>query len=775
MKNIKNYLVKCFTFVLVLACVVSLASCKNDDDKPNPKPSEQVKIEVTADKDRISADETATLTVTVTGSEDKTYKISIDKPKLVKVENNIVSVIGVVVVDKKVTITVTANADSNAQASKTFIIKGKSEEGNVGELSSKMLHDLGNESITVKGSLRDHYVNFQDSDLNTVHSYAMSVEMEENIWKGSWYSEEDPDNVITDTYRMSSKEGLKDEKGEIGHGLERIFVNKDNVVSSKLVTNYLSIPTLWENQHLWNHLGQLNVNKFEYNLETDLYEYKLDYNNADDLYLMTYLSFSLTPMLEDTLDKLYLKIEDGKITKLLGQTEVLYYGADTRDDAEAMSYTEIEVTFSKIGTTKVSDPEAYEAPENVELLTKALGEMKNAKNYTFNIVDVQTYAPSGDSGDYELQSTSSSTSTKKFKKVKNTTSTTGTVGLKGKVTNDAILLAETGKYSYTDDGKAYHTEYSGYKKINDSIYDYFEYDSTAKTLVGKRQYNGNIFEALPKFEFSPNLFTLDGVVTKNKKAQYTFKINDSVLTRDIALELVVFGYGKDGAASTYASLKITVDEDGHLVSAVIPYSITSGTYLGYYNVTFTNLGTTTLDEDVFDGYVPRVLRTSWSQFMTKYYSPELSTATTHEENTSVVLEAIFGKETAASFVSPKVFSDVLGDCIFGPFFDWKEKSVDASGNKVYTSFISINATSSEVDENGQITNYDELIAELRAALEKEGFVYSNENSDTTGGESGRSNRYVCLIKGDVQIVIENIYTKYLYIYFYKTGDWKLKK
>ena len=781
MRNIKNNLIKCFTFVLVLLCAFSLVSCKKDNDKDKPvKPTEPVKIELNADKDKISESETAKLTVTITGTEDKTYKVTVDNPKIVKVENDVLSVIATVVVDKKVTVTVTANADSNAVASKTFIVKGKTIEGQVGELTSQMLAELGNESITVKGSLKDYYVNFHDSDQNTIHAYSMMVEMSENMWKGSWYSEEDEENVITDIYRKSDKDGLKDQKGDIGHGLERIYINKDNKVASALVKDYLSIPTLWESQHLWNHLAQLNITKFKYDLDNDLYEYCFDYTNEDDLYLMTYLSFSLTPMLEDTLDKVYLKLEDGRITKLLGQTEILYYGADTRDDADAMSYTEIEVTFSKIGTTEIAEPTVYEAPESVELLTKALNEMKSLRNYTFNIVENETYSPSGDSSDYETQSFVTNDHlikklTRKYKKVSNYLSSTGKVGLVGKVTADAILLAQTGKYSYAMDDKVYHTEYSGYKKIDDTKYDYFKYDTSAKTLVGQKQVKGSVADVLPKFEFSPNLFILDGVVTKKGKELYTFKINDSVLTRDIALELTVFDYGKNGAASAYSTLKLVVDEEGHLVSATIPYSFMSGTYLGYYEVTYTKFNETTLDDDTFDGYVARVWRTSWSQFTTKSYSETFDTRNSHDEDTNVVLEAIFGKDAAASFFAPTVFMDVFGDCIFGPFYSWKTKGTDASGNDIQTGFLEIRASSEEFDENGQITNYDELMSELRKAFEKEGFKYSVENSDTTGGETGKSDRYVCFIKGDVQVVVQNNHTRHFFIYVYKTGDWKLNK
>ena len=502
MRKIKNLTIKCFIFLLVAICLVSVTSCKKRvEDKDPIRPTEQVTIKLEADKDRFNYNETVNLKVTVTGSEDKTYDTEVSNPKIAKVEDNVLSAVGNIVVDKTVTVTVTSHADPNAKDSKTFIIKGKTIEGQVGELTSAMLQEIGNESITIKGSLTDYYVNFHDADQNTEHAYGMTVEMAADIWKGSWYSKEDDTNVITDTYRKSAQDGLRDQNGNKGHGLEKLYIDKDNKVSSTLVKDYVSVPTLWESQHLWNHLGQLNVNKFKYDLENDLYEYSVDYTNEDDLYLMTYLSFSLTPMLSDTLDKIYLKIEDGRMTKLLAQTEILYYGADKQEDADAMSYTSLEITFSKIGTTEVSEPDVYEAPEQAELLVKALNEMKSLRNYTFNLVNTQTYAPSGDSGDYELTSATTSNEplfarlAKKNKKPVNYTSSTGTVGLVGKVTEDAVLFAETGLYSYTMDGKPYHTEYSGYKKIDENTYDYFEYDYKNKALTGQRQYQGTFFDS----------------------------------------------------------------------------------------------------------------------------------------------------------------------------------------------------------------------------------------------------------------------------------------
>ena len=78
-------------------------------------------------------------------------------------------------------------------------------------------------------------------------------------------------------------------------------------------------------------------------------------------------------------------------------------------------------------------------------------------------------------------------------------------------------------------------------------------------------------------------------------------------------------------------------------------------------------------------------------------------------------------------------------------------------------------------EPGYIIDIGFFAEEIKDALVAEGFVLSVANTDTTGGESGKSNRYVCFVKGDIEIVIENNYTKYFWIYFYVTGDWTLNR
>ena len=739
-----------------------------------------VKMDASLSKDTIKKGETANLTVTITGSSDTSYTVESSHPKIIAITNGIVSVIGNVVLDKVVNITVTANADKSVTKTVTIIVKSETQGGEVNGLTSTMIEALGNESITVKGVLEDVYVDFNQSDNNRNHKYGMTVEMSKDAWRGSWYSLEQKDNVITDNYRKSEKDGLKNQKGEVGHGLEKVYINRNNKVARSLVKDYVSIPTIWESQHLWNHLGQLNVNKFKFNEDEQRYEYSVDVTNEEDLYLMTYLSFSLTPMLSDTLSKIFLVVEDGQITKLIGQTEILYYGADVREDADAMSYTTIEVEFSKIGTTIVGDPTPYEAPENAELLTTALTKMKELKNYTFNIVETQINSPSVNYDEYQTLSATSNSKVFLARKnaenndeIKNFTSQVGTVGLIGKVTEEGALFAQTSMYLYTMDDKPYHTEYSGYKQNSDNTFDYFEYDTKLKALAGKRKYTGSYFQELPKFDFSADIFTFEYATSKDGKMYYVFKLRDSAITREIAEQLTIKSYGHYGEASVSTTLSIKVDGEGNLVSAVFPYSI-SGIYSGYYTVNYSKFNTTELPVKTFVGYVPREIKNSWGEYTTKYYTATNSTKDTHDEVTTVVLEDIFG-DAVSYFPTPEVFISVLGDAISGPFFDFTQTGSDSDGNPIYRKSISIKMTSSNYDENMQITDFEEIIEEFTEVLGTLGFKISQANTDTSGGKTGRADRYVTFIYQEIMIVFSNNHTKFIDIDFYRTGEWTLKK
>ena len=747
-------------------------------------PSSLASIQIIAAQDTIAEGETIMVSALVVGLADQTYTWSVSDPSLIEIKNGFLTLIGTVKVDKNVTITCTANGDESVFASKTITIKAPIVDGQVGELTQEILAEIANPSITVNGVVTDYYNDFNNSFNNSTKAYDYVVMMSEGRWYGAWNVKGDTSNIIADNYRKGTEDGIRDQYGNYGHALERLYINKNNEVASKYIKDYMSIPAVWEAQHLWNHLSNLDVNRFVHDVNENVYVYTLDVKSEDDLYLMTYLSVSLTPMLSDTLAQLKLTIEDGHITKLVAQTEVLYYGSETREEADAMSYTEVEMTFANIGSTVVPEPSPYTAPENAELLEAAIEKMKKLTNYTYSAKDTTTYAPSGDAGDYEMDTLSASFGTgtatvmslsanaaklSSTSKIRDYTSAVGTVGEVGRITSDAILVEKTGKYSYSIDDKLYYTNYTGFKQNEDGTYDEFKYSSDVDAFIGTRKVSGEIIDLLPNFDFSAYVFEYEG--TKN--GNHIFTLREGDITRDLAMEVSMHSYSKDAEQSTSCTLTVVVSPEGYIVETKYAYNLTD-VYYGIIDTKYSNFETTELPEYTFNGYVPREWKTSWSQYDIKYYSPSHSSRDPYvEASTQEVFDKLFGIG-AVDIPTPDVFLAIFGDLLYGPFFDYKESGVDAEGNTTYIDYVSINTQSSEYDENSRITNYEELMNELITALQELGYTLDESNTDTSGGETGLRDRYVCLYKGNVEIVITNNHTKHLSIYFYQLGDWILK-
>lgn len=759
----------------------------------NP-PVTPVTISVSASASSIAIGEKVQLTADVQGTDITDVIWTVSDESLVSVNMlGELTVIGELTIDKIVKVTATSVADPTVSAFKTIIVNAPRTDGRVGELTSEMIAALGNQSITATGTLTDYYQDFKNSANNSTHVYNMMVQMNDGAWKGTW-SQKGSVYLLTDNYRRGD-DGYTDQAGNYGHALMTMYIDRHNEVTSAVVKDYMSIPGIWESQHLWNHLGNLDVNRFTYDPEKNVYKYTTNMEDADDLYLMTYISYSLTPMLSDTVAELYLTVEDGRITKLTAQTEVLLYGENTEEDPDAMSYTVFEVTFSEIGTTTVPDPTPYEAPEYADKLTAALANMGNAHNYTYKVVDTATNEPSyGD--DYTMSvpaATAMSLSLpNRTSAYRDYVSSVGTVGAVGYVTADAILVAKTGKYAYSMDGNDYYTHYTGLKQNADGTYEEFAYSSKDDAFYGTRKLTGNIFDNMPTFDFSANIFEFEGMHRDKTTGRtlYTFSLIESAITRDVAMQVSAYGYADDAEASAGTVLQIVVDDAGNLISTTFPYSIVGGVYMGYCTTTYSNVGTTALEEGTFDNYIPRVLKTSWSEYtMDDYYylfSTQCKAYGCYDEATGtydhsghtatadVVLQSIFGDQWT-NVPAPDVLFGLFGDNIHGPWYDYKVVGTDADGKDINHGYISINTTSAHYDENGRITDYPELMAEVQRVLEGYGFSLSLANTDTTGGESGQSARYVTFIKGDIQIVFENLGTKYIYIDIYKTGDWTLKR
>lgn len=104
-------------------------------------------------------------------------------------------------------------------------LKAPTKQGQVGELTSQMIEEIGNSSITVNGELVDFYKDFT-LDKTTNNTYYMVTKMEENAWAGEyWIRKNNKDGAHqVNTYKKGVVDGLTDEEGNTGHALDKIKI-----------------------------------------------------------------------------------------------------------------------------------------------------------------------------------------------------------------------------------------------------------------------------------------------------------------------------------------------------------------------------------------------------------------------------------------------------------------------------------------------------------------------------------------------------------------------
>lgn len=824
-----------FAIVLVAAMVLCIVACDNtpitpDDGKTpcvhvdadnngkcdlcgkdmgsNPSgggntPTTPVFLTVSVNKASLSEGETITITTQVTGSDNTAVTYTVSHPEILQVSaEGVVSIKATPATTTDVTITVTTVADPTVSNAKTIRVYKKNVEGSVGDLTSAMIAELGNASITATGTVQDVYMHYNDASQNSVNSYDTLVKMEEGKWMGQWnitgrnmknieYFAKDADSELV-KYIETTPEGGTTQL--MGHRVNNLYISKDNTPIAVPLKIDNETYAAWEGRHMWNHLGDLDVTKFTYDDDNDRYVYTIDPTSFAECLFTTYFSYSLTPMMDDTLLSLYVTIKDGHIDTMVAESEKLFFvdGYQTYDskEADAMSYTILTLHFSDIGTTVVGAPAPYGETENGDLLAQALASMNNARNYTFRTTDQSTRAPSFDAGEYTTDATLGNGAMRYKAPVsgaatyRNSVSSTGTVGSVGYVTDEGVIIGVTGKYNSSLDGKDYHTEYEGYHPNGDGTYDTFVYSTAAGAFVGQRQYKGDIFfDVMPSFQLSANIFEWDSMA-KNKETglrEHTFILRDFVTLVPVVLEMSNYKYAVDAVSSvTDGGVSVVVDENGKLISIDYAYAFVGGTFAGTCHTTFSNIGTTTIAEGAFDGYVRRDVPTSWAQYTDGGYYFKHSTLcsqygcrdevtgvydhSAHTATEEAVLTAIFGESEYANVPTPAMFVEVFGDTINCPQgFDWKEI---ADGE--YSEYIDFNASILyyDTDEN----YYQTTVDKLKEVFFREGYELDAAN---TGSTPTGTYRYITFTKGDVQVVIESNHTKFFFISIYRLGDWTL--
>lgn len=678
------------------------------------------------------------------------------------------------------------SSSSNSQIGDISSISTPS--GQKGNLTSAMIEKIGNANITVTGVLSDFYFDNERGE-KSQKDYDIKVELSNDKWTG-YYSVKD--GKVHDPIVESLRKGkVVAYNGLEGNSVEKVYINKDNEVAYTTETLYDGTPLFWTNQHLYNHLGALDVNKFSWDAEEKAYTYEIDPEGKEDYsqdqYLMAYLEQSLTPLLspsEGLVDNFYVYLNDDntEISSIKMMTEV---DATVDEDGNVLksAWSEVTLSFSNIGTTVVSDPAPYESSDKLQPLVNAINKMKQASNYTFSAVENQTYGVSGNDNDYEIGSSSSSSTTSldsktslasrkiKRSKVSNDKYSTGTIGRVGQITSDAALFCDTKKHSFGMDDKLYYTEYSGYKQNSDNTFDKFEYQSSKKTLVGTKKFNGNISSLLPMFDFAPEVFKFKSSSTDEYDVTTTkYVLRDAQITKDIAKQISAHGYVSNATSSMDSDLYITVDSNGNIISTSFPYNI-SGNYIGYVTTKYSKIGTTTLDEDLFDDYIARNVPSSWDEYTEVKYYPTDSTLNTTTKSASEILSLMYG-DNASKFITPKDLTDIFGDGVRGP---WHNKNSKDNGDGTTTEYdeFNVNICDSEsviLDDNNRITNWEDLMSQVATKLGAKGYTRSSANC-----MNDPSRKFETFVNGDIQIVFENIGYRTIYLSCYKTGYWNLTK
>lgn len=743
-----------------------------------------------------------TVVINATSSDGSEVLLSVSDNKLASVSGNNVSIISTPEYTSLLTITASLKDYPSVTRERKYYVSAAEKEGEVkgkdgNVLTGDLIKEIGNASITASGTVTDVFIDTNNSANNDKTVYQSKVMMSDGAWYGEWYADESKNNVVYDNYRKgdSAEYTYVSNEGEVttgGHALERIYIDKNNTVQRKPESDSMSNVFVWENQHLWNQISDMATDvsgKFIYDGENDVFTYNWYFveNNVvivkdpTDYYLMTYLSYSLTPFLNDTLDSISFKMEDGKITRLLAKTET-----QTGSNGN-VAYTEVSLGFSDIGTTIVPDPTPYNHENNTELLAKAIEKMRNATNYTFNAKEVATTKPTTDPNDYNMSASASADFPTSAKK--------GTVGVVGRITSDKIFLKRTSEYEQYSDSQ-YWIEYTGYNQVSADKYDYFEYDPSAKKLVGTKKYNGTIADLIPQWNFSADVFKWVGsqsVLGSNGEVlEYSkFVLRDSQIMNELAKEFSMHSNAKNTVASSKYQLTILVDLKGNVVSTSYPY--TYGSWFGYVETTYSDIGTTAFTDE-FDGYQERVLP-DWKDLSTddywykhtssleKYgcYNPNAEgsdkyhkTGTCdHSANFAKIIKDVYKLE-ASQFISMDTLREIFGDGIYA-FFSYDSEKL-ANGSYHYTDYISLTtqAPSEYLDDKGNLqASFGTFFAKVKSVMEKAGFTYNSGVSDISGGETGKLDRKMVFSNDKLTIAITNNHTRHCRLYIYNYGDYPI--
>lgn len=698
-------------------------------------------------------------------------------------------------------------------------------------VTEDMIAAISNQSITVTGTLKDIRKYNSDPDKDSSVNYEFSVEMEPGKWKGDWNYSENKSGVISNTYVQGAAYGTDGH-----HKTEELYVNKNNVVSRKDVKDSDGELLMWETRHFYNHAGGWtsddgeSKNGFvadqfvEVSADEDgtLVEYittpgtvvfdpvlfTYTYIPSDDDRFVSYLAWSFTPLMSqnDSIEHIYFRVsgegDNAKIDKIIFQTmksDLVTSDSDGGTTTVGSAYTQVEMGFSKAGSTTVTEPQVHEKQEgfikgSIDALANAFSKFGTGKNYSFKMLETSSYSPSRDESDYTVEGTpsdstgSSSNGADSDFDSSDLPTSIGSSAYKGWVTENGAIIKRVVAIEGLS-GTVYSNTRTGYKNNGDGTYDVLDYSTDTQKYYGKKVKTGDFFDALPSFDVAAEIFRYKkNEDAGNSKLLLTYELIDSAIVGEVAKALCLNMYAKDAVATTDGErpFMVTVQVDYDSNNQIIPSSavLTTvgfaydilGIYGGYYQTVYSNVGNTAIADNVFDGYVRRQMPADWDAYGTlKYYSEHSTQKGVEYISGSELVKKVFGDAVAtnANFKKlPRALAEIFDDNVTPQGHDYDEDDLDSEGNRTYIDTIGFTAQLDDHDEYLHINDYDGFLAKATEKLAAIGFTADASNTGKVG-----SRRYAAFVNNQLGLTVyfENYNLYYFTIDICKTGDWTKPK
>ena len=478
--------------------------------------------------------------------------------------------------------------------------------------------------------VKDNYIGFEgymDIDLytfgiteryvETVKIYGISTQMNGERWHASYIDANGYTNTID--YR------------KIDGDAQQVALSLLNDEEYYPMTDEAGNTVRWENSGLYNQFPKLEISDFVFDED----DWRYYYSGADKNILQMMIT-SANPY-DFEADRFGLIIEDGEFLGIYAESKPSY--------TVLAGYKAFEKLYSYIncGKDNVTVPEITKFAHNPatsgggkidhDMLGEAIENMQSLKSYKMKLT-ISNHMAAGYSlsGYYE-------------------TVIDGEYFFEPFTTNTATYIE-----SLTKDAQY------GYHKIDDGLYNSYNYFPDVDKYVAARAYKGDMTNAKASFAFAPEIFTAWAPMKWNKNDAYLFMADESMCH---VASTLYFGVGNDMPlyglfAMVYPMLwdypPCVIVQDGYIVEAEFFYFL--GDMYGSIAIEYSDFDTAEMPEtyrpDLIESFVPRTPPTSWAEL-----SVIVDTIKDEEVNAVEYFAGLFGSEDDVNNLP--FFNDLLGD------------------------------------------------------------------------------------------------------------------